>query len=293
MIKQRNTIIGGGPAGLAAAIQLKRYDLDTLLIEKDTLGGLLKNANKLENYLGFPTGISGIELIELIEQQVDDYGLDILFEEVKSIEYDDPSFRITTDTQVIESTILIIASGTKPKTLATLSSLPPVVKRKIFYEVYDLRGISNKKVCIIGAGDAAFDYALNLATRDNQVTIFNRSNNLKCLPLLYRRAETNNNIQYIPNRAIRTVLLQDPGLEIRFDFQDNIDKHLMDYILLAIGREPRVDFLTESVNENISELKMQNKLFLIGDVKNEHCRQVSIAAGDGIKAAMEINKYLG
>ena len=106
-------IIGAGPAGIAAGIQLKRYGIDPVIIEKDEIGGLVRNANLIENYTGFADGITGVELIDLLKKQAKKAGLKIVSGKVNKIDYCDRQFVIKTSTQELLSHYAIIASGTK------------------------------------------------------------------------------------------------------------------------------------------------------------------------------------
>ncbi len=253
-------ITGAGPAGIACAIQLKRYGITPVVFEKNKPGGLLRNANLVENYPGFPGGIKGVELVEKLTEHLAGYNLCPVSEEVKRISLNnDGLFCVKTQNAAYSANFLVIASGTKPGKFNTEAS-------NVFYEVcelykHDTRG---KKIVIIGSGDAAFDYALNIAgnSRAAGVTILNRGSKTKCIPLLKQRVLKNKNINYIENREL------DEGIEY-------------DYILCATGREPDDGFLDNT-------LENSEKVFFAGDVKNGDFRQAAIAAGDGIRAAMGI-----
>ncbi len=285
ILKKDIIIIGGGPAGIASAIQLKRYNINSLIIEKNTLGGLLKNAYKVENYLGFPEGIQGEELIKLTQQHCKNFGINVLYDEVTNLEYIDKKFIINTKTKIFECKIAIIASGTKPKTLKNYSS------DKILYEVYKIKNCKNKIIGIIGAGDAAFDYALSLA-KNNKVIIFNKSEKNKCNPVLFDLCENNDNIKILYNRILDS--LQDSDIKIKTIFQhkNSFENYLTDYIIFAVGREPELNFLQNSIKEELNYLTNNHKLFIIGDVANGIARQASIAIGEGIKAAMAIKENI-
>jgi len=289
-IKKDVVIIGAGPAGLAAAIQLNRYNVTFLIIEENSIGGLLKNANKVENYLGFPEGISGNELIELFQKQISKNTIQIIFEKVTDVDYQCGRFLITTKNSKLESRIAVIASGTKPKEIKNLTN-DIKTQSKIFYEVYKIQNLNSQEIAIIGAGDAAFDYALNLS-RKNNITIFNRKDKEKCLPVLKKLVDKNQNIQYKTNRILKKIKLIDDKLNLNFQFAGQSNTYLFDYLLLAIGREPELDFLGENIKRKMKFLVAEKKLFFIGDVKSKHYRQLSIASGDGIRVAMEINEIL-
>ncbi|MDP3185374.1 MAG: NAD(P)/FAD-dependent oxidoreductase, partial [Anaerolineales bacterium] len=180
MNKTETLIIGAGPAGIATAIQLKRFGLPPILLEKDRVGGLLRNANLVENYPGFPNGIPGPKLIALFEKQTRRVGAEVTFDEVTRLDYDGEVFLVDTTRNTFSAKYVIVATGTKPKPLPI--KIPAQVEGKVFSEVWPLAGVKNKRILVVGAGDAAFDYALNLASRENTVTILNRSHETVCLP---------------------------------------------------------------------------------------------------------------
>ena len=287
-------IIGAGPAGLTAAIQLRRYGIPFTLLEKERVGGLLWNANLVENYPGFPAGVSGPKLIGLIEKQMERIGVKATFDSVLKLEYTENRFRIKTLHAEYNPHYVIVASGTRPNPFPL--SVPDAAQKRVFSDVYHLLDQSQKRIIIIGAGDAAFDYALNLTKNRNSVTILNRGGEVQCLRLLWERAMAEPAIEYRAETPVRAVdvdetppeksgetgsTLSGTGrLRVQTDAGESLEA---DYLLFAIGRVPQMDFLSgELVTRNIKGL------YFVGDVKNGLYRQATIAAGDGLRAAMEI-----
>lgn len=282
-------IIGGGPAGMIAAIQLARYGITPLLFEKNQLGGLLWNANLVENYPGFPSGITGPKLVKLLTKHYQQMGIKTLYQTVKLINYND-SFLVQTDENEYTSRMLVIASGTTQKNFPN-GFIPVEARHRVFHEVFPLLDVRDKKIAIIGAGDAAFDYALNLAP-DNKVTILNRSETIKALPLLVTRSKANRNISYLDSHQILSVDYLDENLHISTSGGDGHEIFVVDYLIGAIGRKENKIPLTESMKSIENSLVEMNKLYYIGDVKNGIYRQTAIAIGDGLKAAMQIYRFL-
>lgn len=274
-------IIGAGPAGIACAIQLKRYEIDFIIFERNKPGGLLRNANLVENYLGFPEKITGEELVNLFCRQLEFNNINPTKENVESIDYKD-GFSIKTNKSRYQSEILIVASGTKPKRLNI--KIPPNTKSKIFYEVVALKKLNGEKIGIIGSGDAGFDYAIGLSKK-NKIIIFNRTDKHKCLPILFKRCMENKNIMYITNFEITKIQLKNKKLVLHPKNKKSVS---VDYLIVAIGREPNLDFLSKNIKHKLKMLEKNKKLYMIGDVKNKIFRQTAIAVGNGIKTAMEI-----
>ncbi len=287
MEKEDVTIIGAGPAGVTAAIQLKRSGISPLIVEKEKVGGLVKNAHWIENYPGFPGGIAGPQLASLLAMHLDGAGLDVLCEEVVKLDHDGRHFLVETAARRWLSEIVILSSGTKPKEFKGLC-IPPGAEQHIFHEIYSIRDCVGKRIAIVGAGDAAFDYALTLAA-NNDVTILNRSKEARCLPLLRKRANESRRITVLDRATIQAITNASPeGLYIEFLLHEKPASCHVNHLVIAVGREPQRDFLSEAISARIDELKMGEMLYEIGDVRNGAFRQVALAVGDGMRAAMSI-----
>ncbi len=282
-------IIGAGPAGIAAAIQLKRSGFTPIIFEKGQIGGLLNNAHRVENYPGFPCGISGPRLVSLMRQHLDSLKIKVRNQPVVSVTRRNKSFVLKTEKRCYYASILIVASGTKPRFPDGFS---PLQGKRIFSEVYPIRHLKDKKIVIVGGGDAAFDYALNLA-RKNRVVILNRRDRFKCLPRLYQQIQANEQIQYRTGVRISTINQSNNYLIIKLTkvHYRKGEEMICDYVIYAIGREPALDFLSPPLRRSYPEGD-NRYIHFIGDVKNGNLRQTAIAVGDGIKAAMKINEFL-
>ena len=280
-------IVGAGPGGLATALQLKRYGLPARIFEKDTVGGLLKNANLVENYPGFPGGIPGVALVQLMEKQAHEIGVRVSFAEVTSAEYEDGEFTLQAGGDRYRSKVLVLASGTTPKRLPGLQ-IPPEIRDKVFYDVYPLMQVIDRRIAIIGAGDAAFDYALNLS-RHNDVLILNRGEGLRCLGLLWERAAANPRIRYQEHTTVTEVLPGTDGdLIVKCDTLTGRVEYTIHYLVGAIGRDPQLGYLSDCIRRDSKKLEGDGRLYYVGDVYNGIYRQTAIAVGEGIMTAMKI-----
>ncbi|MCK4224556.1 MAG: NAD(P)/FAD-dependent oxidoreductase [candidate division Zixibacteria bacterium] len=286
-------IIGAGPAGIATAIQLKRYNIEPVLLEQEEIGGLLRNANLVENYPGFPEGIGGLDLVGLFKKQLENAGVTVTFERVLEIDYKDKVFFTKTNRKVFTSATIVIATGTKPKKFSDLP-ISDDIKDRIFYEIYPIRGIKNKRIAIIGAGDAAFDYALNLSFK-NEVIILNKSKRTKCIPVLRERCMKSENISYLPDVSLREINNEHSKVILTCIHNGSQEKMQIDtdYLIFAMGRVPCLNILGGELKRSYETLRKANKLYMVGDVKNGIYRQTAICVGDGLKAAMEIFRNMG
>ncbi len=279
-------IIGAGPAGIAAGIQLKRSGLNPVLIERDRPGGLLWNAHRVENYPGFPGAVAGPDLIRLFRKQLAGAGLTITSADVRQVSRSRNGFRVDGGGEVMEARAVIVASGTVPRQLppARLGGCDLSIA---FYEPRDIPSGKRNRIAIIGGGDAAFDYALGLAGDGCTVDIFFHSSRPRALGLLVQRARDTTNIRIHPRTSVVPLSNRDGKLVME---TETGNRHQADVLLIAIGRDSNMEFLDGDLREEIRRAGPEGVpgLILAGDVRRGHRRQVAIAVGDGVAAAMRI-----
>lgn len=308
-------IIGAGPAGIAAAIQLKRSGVEPLLLEKEWVGGLLRNANLVENYPGFPAGISGVDLVGLMVEQMNRLGVRPVHAEVRSLRHEgdipsagarfqrrdayDPqagirsprtgrgTFRLEVDGDVLHARFAVLASGTEGIVPDNLVLPGALLGRLIFHEVMDVSPREDDRVAIIGGGDCAFDYALNLANSGCRVSILHRGDRPGALALLVERVSKEPRIDYVPGVEVKGIEEVGDGLVLQL-LKGPVDYLEVDRLLLAVGRRPRVGFVSPGILAGIESGEKIGGLCVAGDVRRGFMRQVGIAVGDGLAAAMEI-----
>lgn len=255
-------IIGAGPAGMIAALQMQRAGLNIVLFEKKEVGGLLRNANAVENYLGCKGKVSGKDLAKRFKEHLNEHKVELIREEVMEVGEENNAFLVKTNKNCYKCNNVIVATGTKPKR-AGIEGEEGYAGKKVFYEICDMPEMDKKKeVLIIGGGDVGFDYALQLKEQGHEPTIITQRK-IRCLPLLKKRTQ---------EQRIRCIENSSP---------DRIEEEVMqfDYILIAVGREPHYPLITAQKSEG---------LYHVGDVKNGFYRQVHIATGDALRVAMDI-----
>lgn len=289
-------IVGAGPAGLTAALYLKRAGFNPLIFESKEIGGLLLNANLVENYPGFPQGIRGTELVRLFKSQLKKWSITVKKRAVKKIYPEKGRFRLAASEDEIFARSVIVATGTFPKKIK-LKGLNQLLGRKVFYEIKELPSLKKmRKVVIIGGGDAAFDYALNLSKQKCKVNIIFRSEKPKCLHLLEQRAKLTSNIGIFPKTLPVSLVEKDNKLVVDCKSNGKSVEFNTDYLLIACGREANLEILPSELRKAL-KIKENGEtnipgLYLAGDVRRGNLRQTGIAVGDGLLAAMSLSSFL-
>lgn len=284
-------VIGCGVAGITSAIQLKRSDFEPIIFEKSVIGGLLLNANFVENYPGFPSGITGIELVKIFRKHLENLDIKIIKTKVLKINCKNDFFEIKTINGNFYFKVVVVATGTIPKRL-DIDGEKNLFKKKLFYEIKNLPPLfGDENFLIVGGGDCAFDYALNLAKKGISSKILYRGKKPKCLPLLKERAKENPKIEIYPETQI-FCFKNDRKIKTNCRTKTKEFTLQSDYVLVAIGRLPNYSILP------MQALKIEKNgktsipgLYLAGDVIGSY-RQVGIAVGSALSTAMAINDYL-
>lgn len=284
-------VIGAGPAGISASIYLKRAGIDVELIEHGEIGGLLRSANLVENYPGFPDGISGTKLVSLFKEQLESVGIRPVRMQVESMEATKNCFKIETDGGPLYAKNVLVATGTRPRELRLEGAEGPAGKRIC----YDVNALPRKgRVLIIGGGDAAFDYALNLDAQGREVIIITRSKP-QCLRLLLERAKKER-IAVAVGCTPLSVKMGQGRIELTCRSGERTRTFEGDLILVAVGRVPNTEVLDGlperfRVKGRGPETNVRG-LYMIGDVLGGSYRQTGIAVGSGVLAAMMIEESI-
>ena len=288
-------IIGRGPAGIATAIQLNKYCSGLLvLFSKQWHSGLLPYAYNIENYPGFPHGITGAKLWSKFYAQLLQNNVQQVFHDVDLLNFDEriKLFTIKVGDEVYYAKYVVVATGTISKQLELPKLDPTVINTCIHYDLTKIIQQHSKKIAIIGAGDAAFDYALSLS-QNNLVTIFNRGSSINASIALQKQIKTNQKIFYYDNAQL--ISLKPCGMmrqQLFFQQAPNVVSYVFDYVVAAIGRVPNKAFYSARLAELETTLIENKLLYLVGYIKNNMCRQVAISVADGIIAAMQLKNLV-
>jgi thioredoxin reductase len=267
--------------------------LEPVIFERETPQSMLRMANWVENYLGFPEGIRGEDLFRHFQEQLEKFQVETIYKEVRNVVLYEDNFLIDTYDEHYLGSILVLACGTRPKR-TIIPTWNEAVEKYFHYDISQIPLQGGLQIGIIGIGDAAFDYALNLHKRGHQIKIYGRSETIVANKALMDQFNRIDGIDLLLNHMLTSVDEIIQG-KIRCHFKKNevIVEHNLDGLIFATGRESNLEFLDESVLDEMDELRNSSKLFLAGDVNNGDFRQTAIATGEGIKVAMEIYQHEG
>lgn len=268
--EKRIAVVGGGPAGTSCAVQLKRSGFNPALYEEDRIGGTLHEAHRIENYPGFPDGITGSDLAQKLARSLDRWEVHIVRQRVEEIRQINDGIQVITNSGMQTFDHLVLATGTRPD---TLDLGPEVTSELIHSSIRTVLERQPESVGIIGGGDAALDYAIHLSGFC-RVHLVTRTGDLKGLPLLEERAKARG-VTFHPGFSPSSVISQPDGIHLEL----NDETLNVSCLLTAIGRSPR-----DELDRDLSGPTIHR----IGDLVNGSWRQAAIAAGNGLKTAMEI-----
>ncbi len=293
-------IIGGGPAGLTAALYGGRAGLKTLLIEKAFQGGQMVTTGQIDNYPGI-MGITGPDLSNAMFEQAKQFGLETEFKDVVSIGVEGDIKRVVTSEWVYEAKAIILAMGVVPRKLG-LEGEEGLTGRGISYCANCDGGFyKDKVVAIIGGGDTAVEDALYLARIAKKVYLIHRRDSLRAVSYLKTKL-FESNVEIIWDSQV-TKLYQEQtltGIEITNN-KDHTSRDIdLDGIFVAVGSVPTTDFIQDLVELSedgyiITDENCRTSvdgIFAVGDVRQKRLRQIVTAAADGAVSIYEAQDYL-
>lgn len=295
-------IIGSGPGGFTAAIYGGRAMLSTMIITGNALGGSMGITDEIENYPGFPEGISGPELTQLMQQQAERFGAVVEVDEVTSVDLKERPFRVKTHSQEFEAEALIISTGTSPRKLGVPGEMEFTGRGVSYCATCDGFFYMGRQVVVVGGGDAAIDEALFLTKFASRITIIHRRDQLRAEKILQERAFRNEKIGFIWDTVVLEILGDQAVTGLRLKNLKTEEESTLetDGVFVYIGSRPNVGFLEGQVELDELGFIKTNRLghtgvpgvFAVGDVQQPLLRQVATAVGSGAMVAMEVDKFL-
>ena len=295
-------IIGGGPAGLTAGIYAGRAQLKTVIVEKGLPGGQIAQTDEVENYPGFPEGISGPELASRMVRQAEKFGARIVMDEVLGLEKAEGGYLVRGYERNYRARAVIVATGASPRR----RGVPGEDK---FYG----RGVSacatcdgffyrDKEVVVVGGGDAAVEEGIFLTKFARKVTLVHRRDELRANKVAQKRAFQNPKMHFLFSHVVTEILGEDQVTGVRLKNLKTGEEYVYptDGVFVFIGHEPNTAFL-----KGVVELRpdgyiavrdevftSEPGIFAAGDVADPIYRQLTTSVGAGTRAAMMAERYL-
>ncbi|MBU1862412.1 MAG: thioredoxin-disulfide reductase [Candidatus Omnitrophica bacterium] len=295
-------IIGGGGAGLTAALYTSRGHLKTVLFEKNISGGQIAITDLVENYPGFPEGIMGSEISAKMEEQAKKYGTTIEYQNVQKISKKDETFCVKTDEGVWHSRAVIVATGARFRMLKVPGEREYIGKGVSYCATCDAPFFNNKTVAVIGGGDAALQEGLFLTKFVRQLHIVHRRDQLRAGRLLQKRARANEKVSFELNSVV-TEIKGTHTVErvILKDVKTNQTRELaVGGVFIFIGHDPVSAFVDGFIERDTegyikTDHKLQSSvpgIFVCGEVRHGAVWQLVAACGEGCEAALSVQHYL-
>lgn len=298
-------IIGSGAAGCTAALYAARADLKPLMIEGIQPGGQLTITSDVENYPGFPKGIMGPELMDLMKQQAVRFGTDVIVGDVTAIDLTQRPFKVTVDGKIYTGEALIVSTGASAKWLGIDSEKKLTGKGVSACATCDAFFFKNQDVVVVGGGDTALEEATYLTKFAKSVVVVHRRDSLRASKIMQKKAMDNPKISFIWDSEIIEVLdvAKDKvtGVKIKNLKTGAVTTQKCDGLFLAIGHQPNTKLFEGKLTLDakgyiVTEAKTTRTnipgVFACGDVQDVVYRQAITAAGTGCMAAIDAERFL-
>lgn len=290
-------VIGGGMAGLSAALYGGWLGRSVFLAERQMFGGQIVNADRIENYPGFPEGILGADLVSQVRMQVIKLGAKMQYLEITGIENHGSRFQLTTTEEPIEAQTVIVATGNQHRALGVKGEIELEGRGVSHCATCDGGFFQNQAVAVVGGGDTALDEALYLSKIASRVTIIHQREKPVASETLLRRAREIPTIEFLANATVQEILGRDSIEGLRLS---NGAKVTVAGLFTAIGFEPETSLLKhlvqlDPIGHAPVDIHMQTTvpgLFAVGSARQGNAGQLSTAAGDGVTAAVTAHRYL-
>jgi len=296
-------IIGGGPAGLTAGIYLSRARMDTLLIEKAIPGGQAVLTEIIENYPGFPEGISGPQLMQKMEEQAVRFGLKIEYGEAAEVKIKEDKVKIIKiNNQEYKTLTIILASGAEASKLGVPGEEELRGRGVSYCATCDAPFFKDQKIVVVGGGDTAIEEALYLTKFVREVTIIHRRDRLRATKILQERVFANKKINLAWDSVVTKVLGKEKveGILIQNKKTGEEKEVPCQGVFVFVGNVPNSKFLNELIKldqkgyilTDDNMMTSQEGIYACGDVRKKILRQVVTACGEGATAAFAAQKYI-
>lgn len=295
-------IIGSGPAGLTAAIYAGRANLRPLVISGLEQGGQVTLTNDLENFPGFPEGVSGFEIYQLFEKQATRFGAEMLYDVVQSVDLTREVKIVKTATETFQARVVIIATGSTPKRLGLPGEDKYIGKGVSYCATCDGFFFTGKQVVVVGGGNSALDEGLFLTRFAEKVTIIHRRDRLRADAILQERALKHEKMAFIWDTVVEEIVGDTAVTHLRLKNVKSGESSVfpVDGVFVFIGHKPNTELFAGQVQlDETGYIETDRRthtnvpgVLACGDVQDSIYRQAITAAASGCTAAIEAEKYI-
>ncbi len=295
-------IIGGGPAGYTAALYACRGGLDTLLLEKESVGGQVSRTSQIDNYPGVDCGIDGFSLGVKMQKQAEQFGTVTIMEEVTRVHLTREVKEICTKNHTYYCKSVIIATGATPKHLDLPNEKELIGKGVHYCASCDGMFYKDKTVVVVGGGNSALSDALLLSRLAKQVFLVHRRDTLRAAKIYQEQMANTENIRFIPKHVVSELLPRENGLDVilKSVSGNELMPIACDGLFVSIGHYPASDLFRGAIDlEDSGYIKANEStctnlpgVFAAGDIRTKPMRQIVTATADGAVAALHAENYV-
>ena len=295
-------ILGSGPAGLAAALYAARAELSPLVLTGTEIGGQAATTSVIENYPGFPEGVGGSELADLLSKNAEKFGARFEYDVATSVDLSKRPFQLATYGKQFSTQTLIITTGASPNKLNVPGEKELTGRGVSYCATCDGWFFKDKKVAVVGGGDSALEEGLFLTRYASSVTIIHRRDELRAGALLQKRAMNNPKISFIWDTVVEKINGTDAltSLTLKNKKTGHSSNFPVDGLFIFIGHSPNTALFKDALKMDEkgyieTDKLMQTSLagvFAAGEVTDAVYRQVVTSAGMGAAAAIQATRFI-
>lgn len=295
-------VIGGGPAGLTAALYAARAAAEPLVLIGEAVGGQAATTHEIENYPGFPEGVGGAALAQQMQSHAERFGAKFQFDMVTSVDFSTYPFQVQTRQQAYTAQTAIVTTGSSPRKLGVPGERKYASRGVSYCATCDGYFYKDKRVVVVGGGNSALDESLFLARLVDHITIVHRRDEFRGDPVLQERVFAEPKIDVVWDTVVEEILGEDSanGVRVRNVKSDEVSTIDTDGVFIYIGHLPNTELFRGQLELDeagyiVTDRRQHTSVpgvFAGGDVQDAIFRQIVTAAGTGSAAAIEAIRYL-
>ncbi|MBN1640997.1 MAG: thioredoxin-disulfide reductase [Anaerolineae bacterium] len=295
-------VVGGGPAGLSAALYAARASAKPLVLIGEAVGGQAATTHDIENYPGFPNGVGGAALAQQMQTHAEKYGAEFLFETVKAVDLAVYPFEVHARSQAYTARAIVISTGSSPRRLGVPGEREFAGHGVSYCATCDGYFFKDKRVVVVGGGNSAIDESLFLTRLVREIEVIHRRDELRADPVLQERAFADPKIHFRWDTAVEEILGDDEVRAVRVRNTKTGESTTLetDGVFVYVGHIPNTGIFRGQLELDDDGYIVTDKLqrtsvpgvFAAGDVQDPIFRQIVTAAGTGSAAAIEAIRFL-